>query len=88
MNAGIDQNRIKTQLASLNTDGLTIIPLKANAVTHGLKVSNGTTGTDFGNDVARDGNREPICIVQSSDGSGAIITLYADSAGFLQIKST
>lgn len=88
MNAGIDQNRIKTLLASLNTDGVTIAPIKANPANNGLKISDGTSGTDFGNDVTRDGNRQPVALALASDGSGDIITLYGDATGALEVKST
>lgn len=82
-----DDNSIPTKMGVLNTDGATPTLLKIDPSTHILQVSDGTTGSDFGADIAaRDNNGEHVLI--ATDGSDNIITLYVNSSGQLLIKST
>jgi hypothetical protein len=87
-NSGIDSNNSHTTIVLLNTDGVTIQPIKANPTSHGIKFDDGAGGSDNGGHISRDENFEPVGAVQSSAGDGTIIPLYADSSGKLFIKST
>lgn len=87
-NAKRDANNIPSILATLNTDGVTPVPLQVSA-TNKLKVSNGTTGTGqpYGN-AQKDENRvSTIWGVSSADGV-TIIPIYCNSSGALLTKST
>lgn len=87
-NAGIDENSRPTATAVLNTDGETIVRLMANPTTHVLVVSDGTTGDDNGGEGAfLDENSRPTLFAKSSDGDGALVSLYADTDGRLLIDS-
>lgn len=80
-NAKHDANTRPTAIAVSNNDGTSIIALEANPTTHYLKASDGTTGTDEGNNngVAMiDENGVAVMTALASDGSGQIIELYAD----------
>ena len=86
-NAGIDNNSVPVAQGVLNTDGTTPKMLEANPTTHILDVSNGSTGSDFGNDwAARDDNAKTTAI--ATDANGATIPLYVDSSGNFLVKST
>ena len=88
-NAVIDGNRIPTLTAALNTDGTTVVCVKANATNSSLKVSDGTTGTDHGTTNAqRDGNHKPVLMAVSSADGVTPVEVYADSSGNLLIQST
>lgn len=83
-NAPHDNNRVTALLGTLNTDGITPVPIRVNASTHGLKVSNGTSGTDYGRSVAvRDGNRVPVLMGVSSADGVTPVEIYCDSNGNL-----
>lgn len=82
-----DDNGVPTISGVLNTDGTTITRVTINPSTHVLSVSDGSTGSDFGNDVApRDNNG--FTGMTATDANGAIIPLYVDSSGNLLMKST
>ena len=87
-NAERDQNDVPTLLAyyPTNADNERIY---ANATTHGLKVSDGTTGNDQGPQNAyRDQNGVPgIMAVSSVDGVTPVV-VYTDGAGNLLVQST
>ena len=86
-NAKVDNNSVPVAMGVLNTDGATPTMLEADSTTHSLDVSDGTTGSDFGNDwAARDDNAKPTML--ATDANGNIIPLYVDSTGHLLIKST
>ena len=75
--------------ALLKTNGSTITRIVANASTHAMKVSNGISGSDHGGNHANfDDNQRTTMFVESSNGDGALVALYADSSGKLLIKST
>ena len=88
-NASRDENYVPTKVAALNSDGTTIVPLKVNPSTHGLLVSDGTSGSDHGPATSpRDQNSVPCIMgVSSSDGSTPIVC-YANSSGQLLVQST
>lgn len=82
-----DDNQVPVMMGVLNTDGDTPTRVKADPATNAVAVSDGTTGTDFGNDIAkRDNNGNPVLI--ATDASGNIIPLYVDSSGNLLIQTT
>lgn len=84
-----DNNSVPTILAVLNTDGETITPIKADPNTNVLDISDGTSGSDAGQDNAeRDPNMVPVLIATSSADGSTPVPLYADSDGKLLIKST
>ena len=89
-NAGIDQNNRPTIIATLESDGKTIVPVQANASNHCLRVDDNTTGADNGNNDGNanlDENSHPVWTAESSDGSGNIIEVYATVDGKLLVDS-
>lgn len=84
-----DNNRVPTMVAALNTDGVTPISVAINATNHGLKVSDGTSGTDFSRASAvRDANRVTGLMGISSADGVTPVEIYADSSGNLLIQTT
>lgn len=82
-----DNNQIAVIAGVLNTDGDTPTMVKANPTTHILECSDGTSGSDFGDDIiARDNNGETV--MAATDANGNIINLYVNSSGQLLIKSS
>lgn len=89
MQASKDQNNVSTLLATLDSDGVTTIKIKANASNHGLKVSDDTTGSDNGpTDAPRDENFVPALMAVSSTDGKTPVVVYADVDGNLLIDST
>ena len=81
-----DSNQVPTLIAVSNADGITPVVLYADPTTHRLLVSDGATGSDFGNDwAARDDNVKTTAT--ATDANGTIIPLYVDSEGNLLIES-
>jgi hypothetical protein len=91
-NAGHDSNSRPTLICASKLDGVTIVPIKADPTTHGVKNDDGATGTDNGNNggnAMMDENMVSVATALSSDGSGRIIEIYGDASnGKLLIKST
>ncbi len=84
-----DGNFIPTLRAALNTDGVTIMNVCANPVTHALCISDGTTGTDHGTTNAqRDKDFHADLMAVSSSGYITPVEVYADSGSKLLVKST
>lgn len=87
-NAKRDENNVPTLIAGLNTNGSTIVRVKANPSNHGLKVSDDTTGTDHGPaNALRDENSVPVIMAVSSADGVTPVVVYADSSGNLLIDS-
>lgn len=89
-NAYRDENNVPTLIATLDSDGQTIIRVKANSVNHGLKVDDNTTGSDNGNNgnnANKDQNNVPVLIAVSSVDGFTPVEVYADSNGMLLINS-
>ncbi len=83
-----DANQEEALLGVLNTNGLTPTPVKANPSTHGLKVSDGTTGSDNGpTNAVRDQNQVTSLVATSSVDGVTPVVVYADSSGNLLIDS-
>jgi hypothetical protein len=90
MNAGRDENNRPTIIYASKNDGQVIVPAKANPVTHGLLVDDGTTGSDGNNNgnAMLDENGVAVWTALASDGSGQIIELYGDpTTGALLVDS-
>lgn len=90
-NAKIDSNGRPTITATLNIDGATIVQVYADPTAHYLNTSDGTTGSDNGNNsgiAMLDENSNPVWIAESSDGSGTMIEIYATSSNQILTKST
>lgn len=89
VNAYRDNNGVPTLIAGLNTDGRTIVRVYANETTNALKVSGGTTGTDYGPaNALRDENSIPTLLAVSSADGVTPVVVYADSNGNLLTSST
>ena len=88
-NARRDQNNVPTKLAVLNTDGTTVVRLKANpSSNNSMKVDDNTTGSDNGPSRAlRDENMVPTLMAVSSVDGITPVVLYSDSNGNLLIDS-
>lgn len=83
-NAPTDQNGKHGIICASKADGITIIPIQANPVSHGLNIEIVTTGTNNGNNnnnAMTDENGVAVWTVLSSDGSGKIIEVYGDVSG-------
>lgn len=89
ISASRDANRIPIALGTLDTDGTTPVAIKVSASNHGLRISDGITGTSFSSTTAqRDANRVfTLWGVSSADGITPIY-IATDSNGNLLIKST
>lgn len=90
-NAKIDENGRPTMIGVLNTTPTTIMQVKANSSNHALKINDGTSGTDNGNNGGNallDENSFPVLMALSSAGTGALVEVYVDSAGALMVDST
>ncbi len=89
MNASIDDNGQSTLIAALNTDGTTITRVQVNPSNHGLRVSDGSSGSDYGTTHAlRDDNNKTTLIAVSSADGVTPVDIYCDSNGMLLIQST
>lgn len=90
-NARIDQNNRPTMIATLNTNGKSIVRITANVSSNnGMSINDNTTGSDNGNNsgVANlDENSNPVMTALSSAGDGTLVEVYADSTGHLLINS-
>ena len=88
-NTSRDDNRVPAILGVLNTDGTTPTRIAVTSDHHILQVSDGSTGSDLGNDVAvRDDNRIATWIAVSSSDGSTPVTLYVNSSNQLLINST
>lgn len=84
-----DDNLVITVMGVLNTDGATPTRLQANPTTHGILISDGTSGTDFGSDnAARDNSGYPVLLAVSNSDGSTPVPLYINSSGQLLIKTT
>jgi hypothetical protein len=89
MQAQRDQNNITSILGILDTNGQTVMAVKANPTTKSLAVNNNTTGTDQGPDRAlRDENFVPTMLAVSNADGETLVPLYVDADGKLLIDET
>lgn len=84
-----DANRIPALLATSSVDGVTVVAVVSNPVTHRLKTSDGATGSSFASvNAQRDNNRvSAIWGISNADGVTPI-PIYCDATGALLTKST
>lgn len=88
-NAKHDGNGIPTIIAPSSSDGTIVVLVQVNPSNGGLKITDGTTGTDFGPvNAIRDGNHVTGLIGVSSTDGITPVDIYADSSGHLLIQST
>lgn len=88
-NASRDENNVPTLLAGLETDGVTLVPIKVNSSNHGIMCSEGTTGTDHGpTNAPRDSNFVPALMAVSSTDGVTPVVVYATSDGQLLVDNT
>jgi len=89
-NAQRDNNQIPTLLATDKDDGITPVAVKAEPTSHQMACSNGTLGSDIGNENAsHDENSVPSMVAVSSDDGETPVPIYADSAtGAILVKTT
>lgn len=88
-NAYRDGNFVTTMIAGLNTNGITPQRVYVSNSTNALKISDGTTGSNFGPvNAPRDGNRITCLMGVSSVDGQTPVTIYADSSGNLLTQST
>jgi hypothetical protein len=88
-NAKIDGNGVKTTLGTLQSDGVTLVPMAINPANHGAKVVDATTGTNVASSTAkRDENHVPALMGVSSVDGTTLIPIAFDSAGNILIQSS
>lgn len=87
-NASRDANNVPTLLGVDSSSGATIVRIGVDSVAHSLKVSDGTTGSDFGpKNAPHDENHVPTLIAVSSVDGVTPVVVYSDSSGNLLIDS-
>ena len=90
MQASRDQNNTPTLIAVANTDGDTLIKVKANPVSGRLLVDIGSGGTDQGPTEPiepRDENYVPGLMAVSSEDGETPVVVYATAEGRLLIDN-
>lgn len=88
-NAITDENGVKGLICASSADGITIVRVKVNPATHGVKNIDATTGTDHGvAHAVRDENNHPVWIGVSSVDGITPVEIYSDSSGNLLIQSS
>lgn len=76
-----DNNQIPAILGVSNADGVTLLPFKADPVTHALILDDGVGGSDLSGDVAaRDNNGIPAELAVSETDEITPVPLYANSS--------
>lgn len=87
-NAKRDENNVPTLIAVDSTDGTTIVRIRVNPTNNGLKISDASTGTDFGTvNAKRDENNVPCLMAVSSVDGTTPVAVYTTSAGLLLVDS-
>ena len=88
-NAKKDQNSVSTMIGASSADGQTIVLLQANPANHGMEISDGTGGTDYGTvNAKRDENNVPCLMAISSTDGVTPVAVYFTSDGKLLTQST
>lgn len=90
-NAPLDENSREGIICALNTDGVTIVGVRANPITHAMKVANGLGQADNGNhdgNALIDENSRSSWYGLSSAGNGERIIIYANSLGAVLTQKT
>ena len=72
-----DNNGIPAMLGTSNADGVTVLPLTLDPVTHGVIMNDGTTGSDLSTNTAkRDRNQMPVAMGVSNVDGVTRVPLY------------
>lgn len=89
-NASRDNNNNPAIIGVSDANGTTILRIEADSSTHGLIISDGTTGTDFGGtNASKDENNVSTLLAISSVDGTTPIEIYVDSStNGLLVKST
>ena len=88
-NASKDENGVSSLITVLNTDGQTIVPVKANGSNNRLKVNIGNSGSDNGPaNALKDGNFVSSLIAVSKTDGVTPVVVYADASGRLLVDET
>lgn len=88
-NSATDGNHIPTFAGTLQSDGVTYVPVKVNPANSGVKVLDNTTGTASTRvTTPRDGNGKTAWMGVSSSDMTTLIPIATDSNGNLLIQST
>lgn len=83
-----DENRIPTMIALSSANGVDIVPIKVNPVSHSTVVDAGGAGVDYSEDVAsRDENYIPVAMGVSALDGVTPTAIYASPEGALLIHS-
>lgn len=86
--AARDQNYVPTLIAVLDSDGQSIVKVKADPATNKLQVADAETGSDFGPaNALRDESYVPTLMAVSSVDGVTPVVVYADSDGKLLVDS-
>lgn len=87
-NASRDQNFVTSILAVLDSDGKTVVPIRANPANNKLKALDNTTGSDQGPvNAVRDGNFVTSWIGVSNLDFTTPTVIYGDVNGNLLVDS-
>lgn len=87
-NAGHDANSVPTLTTVLNTNGSTIVVVKADPTTHALNTADGTGSANNGPTNAKhDQNHVPTLVALSSADGITPVVVYGDSSGHLLINA-
>jgi hypothetical protein len=88
-NAVRDNNGVTALLGTSSADGVTTMRVLANPTTHAAKISNGTTGSDVGNDnSSRDDNyTTTIMAVSATDGVTPVPIFLNSSNNALLVRT-
>jgi len=83
VNARLDENSNATITCISNADGATVVRIQADFATNSMHVSDGTSGTDKGNNLGNaffDENSRPVWFAVSSADGSSPIEVYGDPA--------
>lgn len=75
-------------LIVVQNNGTALVNIKADAITHALQISDGTTGSDNGPTVSfHDTNNVAVLMATSNTDGKTPVVVYGDSSGNLLIDS-
>ncbi len=80
-NAQRDENTRPTMSCASKNDGITIVPITANPITHALTAEDSSGGSDNGNNsnnAMLDENSVPVLTALSSAGDDTIVEVYGN----------
>lgn len=84
-----EKNRVTVAFGVLNTNGLSLVPIKSGLLGGSLLISDGTSGPNLtGSDALRDENFETTLLAVSSVDGVTPVPIYVNASGALLTKST